>query len=69
MSWFKQHADTITIIFTVLGAFFVQSNRIDSLSEQVNVIEKDVAIIKTVLILKNIYPEQLADKGKGELTK
>ena len=57
MDWFKKHSDTIII----LGAFascFLWLN--EKMNDRFNGIEKDLAIVKTVLILKNIMPAELA---------
>jgi len=52
MEWFKKHADTIAILGTFALCFW-------NLNEKINAIEKDVSVIKTVLILKNIMPPDL----------
>lgn len=52
MDWFKQHADTVAIITTFILCFW-------HLNERITTLEKDVAIIKTVLIMRNLMPEQL----------
>lgn len=59
MDWFKKHADTIAILTSFALCFW-------HLNEKINTIEKDVTIIKTVLILKNIMPTELAVKDTGE---
>lgn len=67
MEWFKKHVDTVVI----LGAFATcmlwmngQFNGIDSRFAQ---LEKDMAVIKTVLIMKNIMPSELAKNNNKEL--
>jgi len=55
MEWFKNHADTIAIISSFAFCFW-------NLNEKINHIDKEVAIVKTVLILKNILPNELAVK-------
>jgi len=57
MDWLKQHADTIAIIATFVGCFW-------NLNTKINEIEKDVTIIKTVLVMKNIMPTELAGGSK-----
>ena len=57
MDWFKKHADTLAILGTFAVCFW-------TLNEKISVIEKDVTTIKTILILKNIMPPELAQKGK-----
>lgn len=56
MGWFKQHADTITILAVFAGCFWTLNEK---MNKKFNIIEKDIAIIKTVLIMKNILPDQL----------
>lgn len=57
MEWFKQHGDTIAILSTFALCFW-------HLNEKINTVEKDVAIIKTVLIMKNLMPQELAVREK-----
>jgi hypothetical protein len=54
MDWFKQHADTIAILTVFIGCFW-------TLNEKINSMDKDIAIIKTVLVMKNIMPNELAN--------
>ena len=55
-NWFKKHVDTAII----LGAFAAS---ILWMNGKFNELERDMTIIKTVLVLKNILPSELA---KGE---
>lgn len=55
MDWFKQHGDTLVILGSFALCFW-------NMNEKINSIEKDVTVIKTVLILKNIMPNELAIK-------
>lgn len=52
MEWFKQHADTIVIVSSFVLCFW-------HLNDRITAIEKDVAIIKTVMVMKNILPVEL----------
>lgn len=47
MDWLKKHVDTV-IILTAFGSSILWMNG------QFNKIEKDLTIVKTVLIMKNI---------------
>jgi hypothetical protein len=53
MDWFKQHADTLAILAVFSGCFW-------NLNEKINQIDKELAVIKAVLIIKNIIPNELA---------
>lgn len=58
-NWFSKHIDTLVI----LGAF---ASSLLWINGKFNELEKDVAIIKTVLILKNIMPHELVAQKEGE---
>lgn len=53
MDWFKKHTDTV-IILTAFAASLIWMNG------KFNEIEKDMAVIKAVLVMKNIMPAELA---------
>lgn len=53
MDWFKKHVDTV-IILTAFGSSILWMNG------RFNELDKDLTIVKTVLIMKNIMPVELA---------
>ena len=57
MDWFKKHADTIVILSSFVMCFW-------TLNEKISKIESDIIVIKTVLVMKNIMPAELANKGE-----
>ncbi len=59
MEWMKKHVDTV-IILGAFGAALLWMNG------KFNEIEKDITIIKTVLIMKNIMPTELAHKEQQQ---
>lgn len=59
MDWFKKHADTIVILGSFALCFW-------NLNEKINSIEKDITMVKTVLILKQIMPTELATSGESK---
>jgi hypothetical protein len=53
MEWFKIRSATIAILAVFIGCF-------GTINTKINSIDKDVAIIKTVLVMKNIMlPNEL----------
>jgi hypothetical protein len=52
MDWLKNHADTLVILSSFAICFW-------TLNEKINQIDKELAVIKTVLIIRNIYPNEL----------
>lgn len=61
MEWFKKHADTIVILGSFALCFW---NMNEKFNDKFNSLEKDINTIKTVLILKNIMPIELANNHK-----
>ena len=60
MEWFKKHVDT-AIILTAFGASILWMNgKFNDVDKRFNDIEKDIVMIKTVLIMKDIMPTKLA---------
>ena len=57
MDEIKKHTDTIIILITLISAFCVSFLWLNG---KFNELEKDITIIKTVLIMKNIMPVELA---------
>ena len=57
MNWFRQHADTIVILGTFASCFLWLNEK---MNDQFNQLNKDMAVIKTVLIMKNIMPTEVA---------
>lgn len=52
MDWVKKHTDLVVMLTAFTGAMLWMNGKF-------NDIEKDIAIIKTVLVLKNIMPAEL----------
>lgn len=55
MEWIRKHTDTV-IILTAFASSVLWMNG------EFNELKKDMAVIKTVLIMKNIMPSELAQK-------
>ena len=53
MDWFKKHTDTALIIGSIAGSMIWMNGKFNDL-------EKDVAVIKAVLVMKQIMPAELA---------
>ena len=55
MDWFKKHADTAIVIGAIVSSMLWMNGKF-------NVIERDMAILKTVLVMRGIMPQELANK-------
>ena len=57
MELIKKHVDTVIVIGAILSSMLWMNGKF-------NEIEKDMAVIKTVLIMRGIMPSELAMKGE-----
>lgn len=53
MDWFKKHVDAVIVLGGILGSLIWMNGKFNQL-------EKEVAVIKTVLFMKEILPKELA---------
>lgn len=53
MDVLKKHVDTLIIVTAIVGSMLWMNGKFNQL-------EKDMAIIKTVLVMKDIFPKELA---------
>jgi hypothetical protein len=60
MEWFKKHADSVATIATLVGAIVWMNGKFNSIDQKFSNLEKDMAIIKTVLVMKDIMPKEFA---------
>jgi len=63
MDWLKKHSDALMVIASIVTCTAWMNTRFNEIDRRFSEVEKDMAIIKTVLIMKNIMPTELA---KGE---
>ena len=57
MDWIKKHADSVMVITAIAGSMLWMNGKFNDL-------EKDIAVIKTVLIMKQILPAELAKNNE-----
>jgi len=62
-NWFKKHGDTIVILSAFASSFIWMNGKFNDLEKDLSALKTEVAVIKTVLFMKNILPAELA---KGE---
>ena len=73
MDWIKKHVDTVAVIGSILGALVWMQTQFtkvndkmisinDEVKKEIASVQKDVAVIKAVLMMKNIMPPELVAK-------
>ena len=59
MEWFKKHTDTVVILAAVAGSIFWMNGKFTDVDKRFNELEKEIAVIKAVMIMKKIIPAEL----------
>ena len=59
MEWMKKHVDTVIVLGGILGSILWMNGKFNSIDARFVAIEKDMAIVKTVLLMKDIMPKEL----------
>lgn len=63
-NWFRKHIDTAAIVSVVVGAALWMNSSMNTLEmrlgNRIGNVEKDIAIIKTVLVMKGMLPPEMA---------
>lgn len=62
MELLKKHIDTVVILTAFATSILWMNGKFNEVDKRFNDIEKEISVVKTVLILKNIMPIELASK-------
>ena len=57
MDWFKKHSDAVAIVVVIFLSMIWVNGKFSAL-------KKDIAVVKTVMIMKGIMPEILSTKNE-----
>lgn len=63
MDFFKKHVDTISIITAIVVSMIWMNGKFNEVEKEINSLKTEIAIIKTVMIMKNIMPPELVNKN------
>jgi len=64
MEWLKKHVDTVIVLGGILSCVLWMNGRFNEIDQRFSAMEKDMAVIKAVLIMKNIMPVEIAKAGE-----
>lgn len=62
MEWFKKHTDTVIILTAFAASILWMNGKFNDIDNRFFELEKDIAVMKTVLIMQKIMPSELANK-------
>jgi hypothetical protein len=60
MDLFRKHVDTVIILGAFAASVLWMNGKFTDIDKRFSEVEKEMAIIKTVMLLKNILPPELA---------
>ncbi len=60
MDWMKKHVDTVIVLGGILASVLWMNGKFSEIDKRFSEIEKDIAVMKAVLIMKNIMHPDLA---------
>ncbi len=60
MEWIKKHVDTVIVLGGILTSILWMNHKFSEVDVRFGQIEKDIVMIKTVMIMKNMMPTELA---------
>lgn len=65
MELLRKHADTVSVIAAICLSMLWMNGKFNNIDKQFSEVEKEIAVIKTVLFMKNILPSELV-KGTDQ---
>jgi len=60
MEFFKKHVDTVVVLGAIFSSFLWMNSKFEEVNSKIAQLDKEVGIVKTVLLIKNIMPQELA---------
>jgi hypothetical protein len=61
--WLKEHVELFTIAALIFSGFLWMNGKFNDMDKEFAVVKQEIAVMKTVLIMKNIMPTELAKNG------
>lgn len=68
MELLKKHVDTVIVLGGILASVLWMNGKFSDVDKKFTDLEKDVLMIKTILIMKNIMPVELASAEKVKIS-
>ena len=59
-NWLTKHIDTVIILSAFASSIIWMNGKFSEIDSRFNGVEKDISILKTVLIMKNVMPAEFA---------
>ncbi len=64
MEWLKKHTDTVIVLGAILSSVLWMNGKFSHIDHRFAYFEKEMAVMKTVLIMQKIMPAEMAKTDK-----
>lgn len=61
-NFFKQYSNAAIVLTSVCGSLLWMNSRFNEFDQRFSNLEREIAIVKTVMIMQKIMPAELANK-------
>jgi len=66
MDWLKKHTDTVIVVGSIITCMLWMNGKFNEMDKRFYEIDKEISIIKTVLVMKGVMPTELAKADINE---
>lgn len=66
MEWFRKHTDAMIVLSGIVASMLWMNSKFNDIDMKFAGLDKEITVMKTVMLLKNIYPQELCAKEEGK---
>lgn len=59
-NWFSKHVDTVIVLTAIMSSILWMNGKFSYIEKEISRIDKEISVIKAILIIKHILPPDLA---------
>lgn len=59
MDWIKKHSDAVMVLSAIVSSMLWMNGKFTAIDSQFSNVEKELAVIKAVMVMRNIMPPEL----------
>jgi len=59
-NWFSKHVDTVVVLTAIMSSILWMNGKFSDIEKEIFRIDKEISVIKAILIVRHILPQDLA---------
>lgn len=59
-NWFSKHVDTVIVLTAIMSSILWMNGKFSDIEKEISRIDKEISVIKAILIVRHILPPDLA---------